>query len=99
MLFRSARSSRSRSKTSFPLTMAGALNDGALVVLFFAFSAAVLSVLRVEGLLLVRPVIRKLQVDPKVVLPQHCDHFLQRVAVLAADPNQISLDRSLRLLL
>src|SRR5580658_9718931 len=88
---RAARSSRSRSKISFPLIMAGALNDGALL---FASSAAVLSVLR-----LVRPVIGKLQVDSEIMLPQHSDDFLQRVAVLAADTHQISLDRSLCFLL
>src|ERR1700739_968360 len=44
---------------------------------------------------LIRSVVGKLQVDPEVVCSQHGNHFLQCIAVFAADPHQISLDRGL----
>src|SRR5450759_3715522 len=48
---------------------------------------------------LVAPVIRELQIDAKVLLLDHRDHFLQRIAILAADPHYIALDGGLRFFL
>src|ERR1700693_5184927 len=83
-----ARSSCSSSKISFPLMRGGALNP---------LCSPVSDVMKI--LLSIRPVIRKLQVNPKIVSPQQSDDFLQRVAVLAADPHQVALNRGLRFLL
>src|ERR1700693_3532303 len=101
-----ARSSCSRSKISFPLMRGGALKmdicfhhgdtvsrkNQTLCFLCVSVSPGWI-------LFLVRPVIGKLQVDPEIMPPQHGDDVLQRVAVFAADPHQVSLDRGLRFLL
>ena len=49
---------------------------GPLVALLFSPSAAVVCVPGAEDLFLVRPIIRKLQVDSEIMLPQHRDYFL-----------------------
>src|SRR4029077_3139476 len=48
---------------------------------------------------LVAAVIRELQIDAKVLLLDHRDDLLQRVAILAADPHYIALDGGLRFFL
>jgi hypothetical protein len=48
---------------------------------------------------LVGPVIRELQIDAKILLLDHGDNFLQRIAILAADPHYVALDRGLRFFL
>src|SRR5208282_4744885 len=47
----------------------------------------------------VAPVIRELQIDAKILLLDHRDQLLQRVANLAADPHYVALDRGLRFFL
>lgn len=44
---------------------------------------------------LIRSVVHELHVDAEILLPQHGDHFLKRVAVFAADADEIALDRCL----
>src|SRR5579864_6417154 len=44
-------------------------------------------------------VVRELHVNAKIGAAQHGDDLLQRVAVFAAHPHQVTLDGSLRLLL
>src|SRR6266853_1628904 len=41
---------------------------------------------------LVCPVIRKLHINSEILLLQQSDDFLQRVAILPADPHEVSLD-------
>src|SRR6202158_1334394 len=55
----------------------------------------------VHGLtsVLVRSVVRKLQINPEIVPLQQRNRFLQRVAIFAADAYQVALNRGLRLLL
>ena len=61
-----------------------------------ALNSSVLSVSSVFSLLvLVRPIVRKLQVNPEIVPLQQRDSFLQRIAVFAADAYQVSLNRGL----
>src|SRR6266568_2538485 len=45
-----------------------------------------------RGEYLVRPVIRKLHINSKILLAQQRNNLLERVAVFAADPHQITLD-------
>src|SRR5208282_1525573 len=47
----------------------------------------------------VAPVIRELQIDAKILLLDHRDQLLQRVAILAADPHYVALDRGWRFFL
>src|SRR5579859_7141410 len=78
------RSSRSRSNTSFPLMVAGALNS---VCSRWLKSCSICSV------------VRKLQIDPEIVTFQQRNRLLQGVAILAADAHQVSLNGGLRFLL
>src|ERR1700733_10288986 len=76
-----ARSSWSRSKTSFAVDVATVLTCG----LQPAGRSA-------------RTVIRELHIDAEVAPLQQRDDFLQRIAVLAGDPDAVALDRGLNLL-
>src|SRR5271165_4265262 len=59
---------------------------------FYASSA-------VKAFDLIRSEVRKLQVNSEIVALQESYRFLERVAILAADAHQVSLNRCLRLLL
>src|ERR1700682_1448034 len=80
-----ARSSRRSSKTSVPFTAA-------------PFIAGMLKV-SLESWISIAPVIRKLHVNPKILLPQQRNNFLQRISILAADSHNIALDRCLHFFL
>src|SRR5215469_777703 len=92
------RSSRSRSNTSLPLMVAGALKI--VLALLTTESRRRNGFLCTSGVKSsVRSVVYELQIDSEIVPSQQLDHFLQGVAILAADPNQIALDRCLRFFL
>src|SRR4030095_10436389 len=44
---------------------------------------------------LLRTVVCKLHIEIKLARLEQLDHFLQRVAILAADPNKVAVDGSL----
>src|SRR5882724_330213 len=103
------RSSRSRSKISFPLMAVVALKSiyrrDAEIAGAERSPIRVLNEsqtrrpLRLDGRICsVRPVIRELHINSKVVLLHQGDDFLQRVAVLTADPHYVALDGSLHFL-
>ena len=48
---------------------------------------------------IISSVVRKLHINAKVVAAQQCNNFLQRVAVFAAHPHHIPLDRGLHFFL
>ena len=52
-----------------------------------------------ENALSITPIIRELQINPEIPRLEQSNDFLQSIAVFPADSHQISLDRSLHLLL
>src|SRR5882672_472591 len=98
------RSSRSRSKISFPLMAVVALKlyspprrqDRRRKIKKVNLGNLCASAV---DPLSIRPVIRKLHIDSKVVLLHQGDDLLEGIAVLAADPHYVSLDGSLNFLL
>src|SRR5271165_7128556 len=89
------RSSRSRSKTSLAVAIASVLKS-------FRFprvpDSGVLKGSCRRSVMLIRPVIRKLQVHTKVLAAQQGDDRLQVVAVLAGYSHSIALNAGLYLL-
>src|SRR5271170_4823447 len=83
------RSPRSSSKISFPLIVAGVLNR------FVPNSLA--STVESQNLL-VCSVIRKLGIDAEILPAKERNDFLQRVAIFATHPHQVSLNRSVHFL-
>ena len=59
---------------------------------FSAVPSSVSSVPPVVIVSLIRPVVRKLQINSEISRTQQRDDFLQRVAILAADAHEIALD-------